>query len=74
MDNDAIVAKARLATDFMNNLFESIETREDLITSLELESENYIPNHLSKAVLLRAIRCERSMLLELYKMLEVDDK
>lgn len=74
MDNDAIVAKARLATDLMNNLFESIETREDLITSLELESENYIPNHLSKTVLLHAIRCERSMLLELYKMLEVDDK
>lgn len=74
MDNDAIVAKARLATDFMNNLFESIETREDLITSLELESENYITNHLSKTALLHAIRCERSMLLELYKMLEVDDK
>lgn len=42
--------------------------------SLQLESENYIPNHLSKTVLLRAIRTERSMLLELYKMLECDDK
>ena len=74
MDNEKIVAKARLATDFMNSLFESIETREDLITSLELESENYIPNHLSKTALLHAISCERSMLLELYEMLEVDDK
>lgn len=74
MDNEKIVAKARLATDFMNNLFEAIETREDLIMSLELESENYIPNHLSKTVLLRAIRAERSMLLELYKMVEVDDR
>ncbi|UWF83108.1 MAG: hypothetical protein [Bacteriophage sp.] len=69
-----IVAKARLAADFMNNLFEAIETREDLITSLELESENYIPNHLSKTVLLHSIRIERSMLLELYKMVEDDDK
>lgn len=74
MDNDRIVAKARLATDFMNNLFEAIETREDLIMSLELESENYIPNHLSKTVLLHAIRMERSMLFELYKMVEVDDR
>ena len=74
MDNEKIVAKARLATDFMNNLFEAIETREDLIMSLQLESENYIPNHLSKTVLLNAIRMERSMLLELYKMLEVDDR
>lgn len=72
--NDEIVAKARLAADFMNNLFEAIETREDLITSLELESENYIPNHLSKTVLLHSIRIERSMLLELYKMVEDDDK
>lgn len=74
MDNEKIVAKARLAADFMSNLFEDIETREDLIMSLELESENYIPNHLSKTVLLNAIRMERSMLLELYKMLEVDDR
>lgn len=74
MDNEKIVAKARLASDFMNNLFEAVETREDLIMSLELESENYIPNQLSKTVLLRAIRTERSMLLELYKMLECDDK
>lgn len=56
MDNERIVAKARLATDFMNNLFEAIETREDLIMSLELESENYIPNHLNKTVLLDAAR------------------
>lgn len=74
MDNEKIVAKARLASDFMNNLFEAIETREDLIMSLELESENYIPNHLSKTTLLHAIRTERSMLLELYKMLECDNK
>lgn len=74
MDNEKIVAKARLAADFMNNLFEAIETREDLIMSLELESENYIPNHLSKTVLLHAIRMEHSMLLELYKMVEVDDR
>lgn len=74
MDNEKIVAKARLAADFMNNLFEAIETREDLIMSLELESENYIPNHLSKTALLHAIRTERSMLLELYKMMEVDDR
>lgn len=74
MDNEKIVAKALLAADFMNNLFEAIETREDLIMSLELESENYIPNHLSKTVLLHAIRTERSMLLELYKMVEVDDR
>lgn len=74
MDNEKIVAKARLAADFMNNLFEAIETREDLIMSLELESENYITNHLSKTVLLHAIRTERSMLLELYKMVEVDDR
>lgn len=72
--NDEIVAKARLAADFMNNLFEAIETREDLIMSLELESENYIPNHLSKTRLLEAIRMGRSMLLELYKMVEVDDR
>lgn len=74
MDNEKIVAKARLAADFMSNLLEGIETREDLIMSLELESENYIQNHLSKTVLLHAIRMERSMLLELYKMLECDDK
>lgn len=74
MDNEKIVAKARLATDFMNNLFDAIVTREDLIMSLQLESENYIPSHLSKTVLLHAIRTERSMLLELYKMLEYDDK
>lgn len=74
MDNEKIVAKARLAADFMSNLLEDIETREDLIMPLELESENYIPNHLSKTVLLHAIRMERSMLLELYKMLECDDK
>lgn len=37
MDNEKIVAKARLAADFMSNLFEDIETREDLIMSLELE-------------------------------------
>lgn len=74
MDNEKIVAKARLVADFMSNLFEDIETREDLIMSLELESENYIPNHLSKTVLLNAIRMERSMLMELYKMLECDDK
>ena len=74
MDNERIVAKARLAADFMSNLFEDIETREDLIMSLELEGENYIPNHLSKTVLLHAIRVERSVLLELYKMLECDDK
>ena len=74
MDNEKIIAKARLAADFMGNLFEDIETREDLIMSLQLESENYIPNHLSKTVLLNAIRMERSMLLELYKMLECDDK
>lgn len=74
MDNEKIVAKARLAADFMSNLFEDIETREDLIMSLELESENYIPNRLSKTVLLNAIRMERSMLLELYKMVEVDDR
>jgi|GEM_PF-3686515 hypothetical protein len=74
MDNEKITAKARLAADFMNNLFEAIETREDLIMSLELEGENYIPSHLSKTVLLHAIRVERSMLLELYKMVEVDDR
>lgn len=74
MDNEKIVAKARLAADFMNNLFEAIETREDLIMSLQLEGENYIPNHLSKTFLLHAICTERSMLLELYKMLECDDK
>lgn len=74
MDNEKIVAKARLTADFMNNLFEAIETREDLIMSLQLEGENYIPNHLSKTVLLHTIRTERSMLLELYKMLECDDK
>lgn len=74
MDNDKITAKARLAADFMNNLFEAIETREDLIMSLELEGENYIPSHLSKTVLLHAIHVERSMLLELYKMVEVDDR
>ena len=74
MDNERIVAKARLAANFMSSLFEDIETREDLIMSLELESENYIPNHLSKTVLLSAIRMERSMLLELYKMLECDGK
>lgn len=74
MDNEKIVAKARLAADFMSNLFEGIETREDLIMALELESENYIPNHLSKTVLLHAIHVERSMLLELYKMLECDDR
>ena len=74
MDNEKIVAKARLAADFMNNLFEAIETREDLIMSLQLEGENYIPSHLSKTVLLHAIRMGRSMLLELYKMVEVDDR
>lgn len=74
MDNEKITTKARLAADFMNNLFEAIETREDLIMSLELEGENYIPSHLSKTVLLHAIRVERSMLLELYKMVEVDDR
>lgn len=74
MDNEKIVAKARLAADFMSNLFEDIETREDLIMSLQLESENYIQSHLSKTVLLHAIRMERSMLLELYKMVEVDDR
>lgn len=74
MDNEKIVAKARLAADFMSNLFEDIETREDLIMSLQLEGENYIPSHLSKTVLLHAIRVERSMLLELYKMVEVDDR
>ena len=74
MDNEEIAAKARLAADFMSDLSEHIEAREDLIMSLELESENYIPNHLSKTVLLHAIRTERSMLLELYKMVEVDDR
>lgn len=74
MDNEEIAAKARLAADFMNDLSGRIEAREDLIMSLELESENYIPNHLSKTVLLHAIRMERSMLLELYKMVEVDYK
>lgn len=74
MDNEKIVDKARLAADFMNNLVEAIETREDLIMSLQLEGVNYIPSHLSKTVLHNAIRVERSMLLELYKMLEVDDR
>lgn len=30
MDNEKIVAKARLAADFMSNLSEDIVTREDL--------------------------------------------
>ena len=59
MDNEKIVAKARLAADFMNNLVEAIETREDLIMSLQLEGVNYIPSHLSKTVLHNAIRVER---------------
>lgn len=74
MDNDTIVAKARLATDFMNDLSGRIEAREDWITSLHLESDFHIPARLTKTRLLDAIRMERSMLLELYKMLEVDDR
>lgn len=74
MDNDTIVAKARFATDFMNDLSGRIEAREDWITSLHLESDFHIPASLTKTRLLDAIRMERSMLLELYKMLEVDDR
>lgn len=74
MDNEKIVAKARLAADFMNNLFEAIEAREGWITSLLLESDFHIPASLSKTRLLESIRTERSMLLELYKMVEVDDR
>lgn len=74
MDNDTIVAKARLATDFMNDLGGRIEAREDWITSLHLESDFHIPASLTKTRLLDAIRMERSMLLELYKMLEVDGR
>lgn len=74
MTNKKIIAKAREADYLMDGIFESIERREALIEQLDLESESYIPNHLNKTVLLHAIRVERSMLLELYKMLECDDK
>lgn len=73
MSGEKIVAKARLASDLMSGLFKAIESREDLIMSLDLESESYIPNHLSKTVLLKTIRLERSMLLDLYKMLDDED-
>lgn len=72
--NDEIVAKARLAADFMNDLSERIEAREDWITTLHLKSDFHIPASLSKTRLLESIRMERSMLLELYKMVEVDDR
>lgn len=71
--NDEIIRKAQLAADFMTNLSKAIETREGLIMSLDLESEDYIPDYLSKTGLLEAIRAERSMLLELYKMVEADE-
>lgn len=74
MDNEEITAKARLAADFMNDLSGRIEAREDWITSLHLESDFNIPASLSKTRLLESIRMERSMLLELYKMVEVDDR
>ena len=74
MDNEEITAKARLAADFMNDLSERIEAREDWITTLHLESDFHIPAILSKTRLLESIRMERSMLLELYKMVEVDDR
>ena len=45
-----------------------------MIQPLKDMDGNYIPNHLSKTVLLHSIRIERSMLLELYKMVEDDDK
>lgn len=73
MGGEKIVAKARLASDLMSGLFKAIESREDLIMSLDLESESYIPNHLSKTVLLKTIRLERLMLLDLYKMLDDED-
>ena len=74
MTNKKIIAKAREADNLMDGIFESIERREALIEQLDLESESYIPNHLNKTVLLHAIRVERSLLLELYKMVEVDDR
>lgn len=74
MDNEKITAKARLAADFMTDLSGHIEAREDWITTLHDEHQYCIPANLSKTRLLEAIRTERSMLLELYKMVEVDDK
>lgn len=74
MDNEEIAAKARLAADFMNDLSGRIEAREDWITTLHLERDFHIPASLSKTRLLESIRMERSMLLELYKMVEVDDR
>lgn len=73
MGGEKIVAKARLASYLMSCLFKAIESREDLIMSLDLESESYIPNNLSKTVLLKTIRLERLMLLDLYKMLDDED-
>lgn len=72
MSGEKIVAKAREAVNLMDGIFESIERRETLIEQLDLESDSYIPNHLNKTVLLHAIRIERSILLDLYKMLECD--
>lgn len=72
MTNKKIIAKAREADNLMDSIFESIERREALIEQLDLESESYIPNHLNKTVLLHAIRVERSLLLDIYKMLECD--
>lgn len=72
MSGEKIVAKAREAVSLMDGIFESIERREALIEQLDLESDSYIPNHLNKTVLLHAIRIERSILLDLYKMLECD--
>lgn len=51
-----------------------IEAREDWITTLHDEHQYCIPANLSKTRLLEAIRMGRSMLLELYKMVEDDDK
>lgn len=73
MDNEEIAAKARLAADFMSDLSERIEAREDWITTLH-PHDYCIPASLTKTRMLEAIRMERSMLLELYKMVEVDDR
>lgn len=69
---DEITRLAQLAAEFTTNVAETVEEREEWLTSWHPGDEK-MPRELSKTSVLNSIRSARVLLLRLYKMVEVND-
>ncbi len=67
-----ITEEAQIAADYTKAVSRLVEDCEEWIDSYHPEHEK-MPSALSKTNVLNSIRSARSLLLRLYKMVEVDD-